>query len=74
MPNQTALTTETATTTSSLPPARRKSAARATIHFGVDSDDGFSLTITGATFSALTNATNSSGSNSLPYNGGRGTS
>ena len=33
--------------------------------FGVSSDDGFSLTITGADFTALTNATNSSGTNTM---------
>ena len=46
--------------------------AAGTYTFGCDSDDGFSLTITGATFSSVTNATNSSGTNSLQYNGGRG--
>ena len=46
--------------------------AAGTYTFGCDSDDGFSLTITGATFSSVTNATNASGTNSLQYNGGRG--
>ncbi|MGA2258416.1 MAG: PA14 domain-containing protein, partial [Thermoguttaceae bacterium] len=46
--------------------------AAGTYTFGVDSDDGFSLTITGATFTSVTNATNSSGTNSLQFNGGRG--
>ena len=35
--------------------------------FGVNSDDGFSLTITGAYFTKLTNATNASGSNTVEY-------
>ncbi len=46
--------------------------AAGTYTFGCDSDDGFSLTIAGATFSSVTNATNSSGTNSLQYDGGRG--
>ena len=36
--------------------------------FDVPSDDGFGLTITGATFTTLTNATNSTGSNAMQYN------
>ena len=39
--------------------------------FGVSSDGGFSLAITGADFTALTNATNASGSNTMAYNGVR---
>ena len=41
--------------------------------FGVNSDDGFSLTISGADFSSLTNASNSAGSNTMQYAGTRGT-
>ena len=41
--------------------------------FDVDSDDGFGLTIPGVTFTTLTNATNSTGSDQMQYNGGRGT-
>ena len=40
--------------------------------FGVSSDDGFSLTITGANFTTLTNATNTSGSNTMAYANPRG--
>ena len=40
--------------------------------FGVSSDDGFSLTITGADFTTLTNATNSSGTNTMAYVNPRG--
>ena len=35
--------------------------------FGVTSDDGFSISITGANFTALTNATNSTGTNTMAY-------
>ena len=40
--------------------------------FGVNSDDGFSLTITGADFTSLTGATNATGSNTMEYDGSRG--
>ena len=40
--------------------------------FGVSSDDGFSLTITGADFTTLTNATNSSGTNTMQFANPRG--
>jgi hypothetical protein len=40
--------------------------------FGVNSDDGFSLSITGASFTTLTNATNSAGSNTMQYANTRG--
>src|SRR5208337_4818824 len=72
MPKQTALTTEwddyviTATGTVYIPTA-------GTYTFDVDSDDGFRLTITGATFTTLTNATSASGGNWMAYDGGRGT-
>ncbi|MGA2068975.1 MAG: lamin tail domain-containing protein, partial [Thermoguttaceae bacterium] len=45
-----------------------------TYTFGVNSEDGFSLTITGATFNSLTNATNAAGTNTLQYNGGHASS
>ena len=41
--------------------------------FNASSDDGFGLTIPGVTFTTLTNATNSAGSDQLQYNAGRGT-
>ena len=41
--------------------------------FDVPSDDGFSLTIPGADFTTLTNATNTTGGNWMAYDGGRGT-
>ncbi len=43
--------------------------------FDVNSDDGFSLTITGATFTSFTNrlGSNPIGSNAMEYDGGRGT-
>ena len=40
--------------------------------FNVSSDDGFGLTIPGVTFTTLTNATNSAGSDQLQYNGAGG--
>ena len=39
--------------------------------FGVNSNDGFSLSITGADFTSLTGATNSTGSNTMEYDGTR---
>ncbi len=45
--------------------------AAGTYTFGVSSDNGFSLTISGATFSSWTNATNTTGA-SLQFDGGRG--
>ena len=39
--------------------------------FGVNSDDGFSLAITGADFTTLTNASNSTGTNTMAYSGPR---
>ncbi len=48
-----------------------------TYTFGCDSDDGFQLTITGATFSSVTGEDGGSataGTNTLQYNGGRGVS
>jgi hypothetical protein len=41
--------------------------------FDVASDDGFSLTIAGADFTALTNATNTTGGDAMEFDGGRGT-
>ena len=41
--------------------------------FDCASDDGFGLTIPGVTFTTLTHATNSAGSDQMQYNGGRGT-
>ncbi|MGA2254755.1 MAG: lamin tail domain-containing protein, partial [Thermoguttaceae bacterium] len=42
--------------------------------FGANTDDGFTLTISGADFTTLTNATNSSGSDVMTYDGLRGAS
>jgi hypothetical protein len=42
--------------------------------FGVNSDDGFGLTITGATTIAVVNATNSAGTSTVAYDGLRGAS
>ena len=51
--------------------------AAGTYTFGCDSDDGFQLVITGATFSSVTGedgGSNTAGTNTLQYNGGRGVS
>ena len=72
LPGQTSFATEwdnyviTATGTIYIP-------TTGTYTFDVPSDDGFSLTISGANFTTLTNATNSTGSNVMQYNAGRGT-